>query len=123
MSTICNPALSTKPITSCVGELTAGKVSYNLLWMYFLVTDITTGRTFPMSFMTGADGTVNVDLSDIEWSDKHAYKFSIHKQDNISTPETIYIGGVDTKELELNFVRCDENGEVFALPAVVLELA
>lgn len=119
---LCTPATKTKPITTCVGELTVGKVSYNLLWMYFLVKDLTTGRTFPMAFRTTNNGTVTVDLSEIEWSDKHSYKASVHKQDNISTQETIYLGGIDTKEVELNFVRCDEDGEAFSLPSVTLQI-
>lgn len=91
--------------------------------MFFIVTDITTGRTFPISFTTSNTGEVVVDLSEIEFSDKHSYSAGVYQTDNISDPETITIGAVTATEVELNFVRCVENGEAFSLPDVTLEVA
>lgn len=119
---VCTPATSTKPIPTCIGELTVGVISDTLLALYFIITDITTGRTFPIPFTSAADGTCVIDLSAIDFSDKHSYKAGIYKQNTIANPETITIGSTEATEIELNFVRCVEDGEPFSLPDVTIEV-
>lgn len=121
---LCDPALPTKPIPTCIGDLTIGKVSYGQTVMTLFIVDITTGRIEAIDFVTEADGTSTADVSDYDFSDKHSYKAFITREGaNVSSQETIYIGTTSTKEVELNFELCFEDGDSFVLPSVTLEVA
>lgn len=119
---VCTPTTPTKAIPNCVGDLTVGTISGTSLALYFIISDITTGRTFPIPFLSDNTGLCVVDLSAIDFSDRHSYKAGIYKQDTISNPETITIGSVTTTEVELIFIRCVDDGQPFSLPDVTLEV-
>lgn len=120
---ICTPALLTKPIPVCIGDLTIGKVSYSNTNMTLFILDITTGRTEAKDFTTLGDGTCTIDVAEFEFSDKQSYNLFVTKEGaSTSAKESIYIGTEDNKNISLDFVRCFEDGEEFSLPSVTLEV-
>lgn len=124
---ICTPPLNTKPVPSCVGELTIGKVSYGNTNLNVFIKDVTTDAIVQYDATSAGDGTVTLDVTDIQfdgvsWSDKHSYYLWITRS-GVSAKETIYIAGEDTKDVQLNFENVVSEGEAYAEPSVTLELA
>ncbi len=120
--TICNPALKTSPIPTCIGELTIGTTSLASTNILVHIQNITTGKINVYQTSSNGSGLVMIDLTEDDFSDKQSYELWITKPVE-AAPQTITIAGESATAIALSFANCTENGESFELPQVTLELA
>jgi hypothetical protein len=103
--TICNPSLPTKPITTCLENLTIGTIADFNQDVKVIVEDITTGRRGTYHATSDGAGLVVVDLSDSDFAESHSYQGWIVKDgDNISDAYSVTIGAETTQFFQLNFI-------------------
>lgn len=123
--TICNPSLPTKAIPSCVGFIEVGDVTPNTAVAVYL-KDISTGLLMRFQETSNSSGRVVVDISNYDFTDKHAYDLWI-------TPATEPIedymditvsGATDTTQfVQVKFMPVIEWDQMFNMSIVTLQAA
>lgn len=122
--TVCNPSLATKPIPTCIENLSIGSIPDNNQAVFVIIEDITTGRREKYSATSDGSGIVIVDVSAAEFSDTHGYQGWIYKStDGIGDPYTITIGASTTEYFGLTFEKVFDDGELLYATSVTLEVA
>jgi hypothetical protein len=117
---ICATTLKTKPIPTCLGELTIGVIADVSTAVNVHLHDVTTGRTEIFQETSDGAGIVKVDLTDKDFSDNHSYQIWITAAAS-SVKTTITIGSKSSEIVELNFQYSKDGDSVFIEPQVTLE--
>ena len=122
--TVCNPSLATKPIPTCVGNLTIGTISDFNTMVSIIIEDITTGRREVYNSVSDGAGLVVANVESSEFSESHSYQGWVYKTVNgIGNPYTITIDASTTEYFALNFEQVFQDGVLMAQTDVTLEVA
>lgn len=117
---ICTTTLKTKPIPTCIGELTIGTIADVSTAVNVHLHDVTLGSYKLFQEASDGAGLVKVDFTDYDFSDNHSYQIWITGV-NSGAKKTITIGSKSSEIVELNFQYTNEGESVFSEPQLTLE--
>lgn len=123
---LCNTALSTKALPTCLGVLTIGTIPDLTTAVKIVIEDVTTGRREIYDVTSSGAGVVSVDLTGEEFSDSHSYQAWIFKTTNgIDDRYAITVSGASatTEYVQLSFELIKDDGDNFAMATATLKAA
>lgn len=117
---LCNTSIPTKPIPTCIGTLSIGTIPDLNQAVKIYIEDITTGRIEYYSATSTGAGLVTVDLTGVEFSDKHSYQIHIEKE-GTQNIYSITVGGEADQYYQVRFFSAMDDGESYDMASVTLE--
>lgn len=121
--TICNPSLPTKAIPTCVEFIEVGDVTPNTAVAVYM-KDITTGLLLTFQEMSNASGRVVIDISQYDFTDKHAYDLWITPASQpIEDYMDITVSGASapTQLVQVKFMPVVEGNQMFNISIITLQ--
>jgi len=121
--TICNPSLPTKAIPTCVEFIEVGDVTPNTAVAVYL-KDISTGLLIVFQETSNATGRVIVDISNYDFTDKHAYDLWITPANQpIEDYMDITVSGsiASTQFVQVKFMPVIEGDSMFNMSIITLQ--
>ena len=120
---ICNPSLPTKAIPTCVEYIEVGDITPNTSVMVYL-KDITTNLLIGFQETSNASGRVVLDISNYDFTDKHAYDLWIAPAgEPIEDYMDITVSGASdpAQIVSVRFMPVIEGGQMFNMSIVTLQ--
>lgn len=121
--TICNPSLPTKAIPTCIEFIEVGDVTPNTAVAVYM-KDITTGLLLTFQETSNATGRVVIDISEYDFTDKHAYDLWIAPANEpIEDYMDIAVSGAaeTTQLVQVKFMPVVEGSGMFSMSIVTLQ--
>lgn len=123
---LCNSALSTKALPSCLALLTIGTIPDLNQAVNVVIEDITTGRKELFDVTSSGAGVVIVDLSGITFAESHSYQAWIFRNGNgIDDRYAVTVSGASatTEFIQLSFETIEDDGVVLSVATATLKAA
>lgn len=123
---LCNTALETQSIPTCLGLLTVGTIPDLNQDVHVVIEDITTGRKELFDATSTGAGVVIIDLTEIQYAESHTYQAWIFKDGNgIDERYAVTVSGASatTEFIKLSFEAIMDDGVLLAVATTTLKAA